>query len=71
MRFAWRETLLFLVGLGVGYTVAVTTRAGTVPFMDPVRAYVATHQIESFVGLILVGTIVYLAGGSGRSGGRR
>jgi hypothetical protein len=69
MRFAWRETLLFLVGLCVGYTVAVTTNAGNVPFLAPVRTYVATHQMESFVGLILVGMIVYLAGG--KSGGRR
>jgi hypothetical protein len=68
MRFAWREILLFFVGVGVGYTVAVTTGAGSVPFMKPARDYVATHQIESFVGLILVGIIVYLAGGSG---GRR
>lgn len=69
MRFALRETLLFLVGLGVGYTVAVTTRAGKAPFLEPVRTYVATHQVESLVGLILVGTIVYLAGG--KSKGRR
>lgn len=69
MRYAWRETLLFIIGVGVGYTVAVTSGAGTLPFMKPARDYVATHQIESFVGLILVGIIVYLAGG--RSGKRR
>jgi hypothetical protein len=69
MRLAWREPLLFLVGLGVGYTVGVSTRAIDTPFLEPVRAYVKTHQVESFVGLILVGVIVYLAGG--KSKGRR
>lgn len=68
MRGSARDTLLLIIGLAAGYVVAVATRAGSVPFLDPVRQYVATHQMESFVGLILVGVIVYLAGGKG---GRR
>ena len=63
MKSSLRDSLLFLLGLAAGYVVAVITRAGNVPFLDPARQYVVTHQTESFVGLILVGLIVYLAGG--------
>lgn len=65
MRGPWREVLLLLVGVALGYVLAVTTRASRVPMMDQARHYVVTHQTESFVGLILVGVIIYLAGGKG------
>jgi hypothetical protein len=65
VRGAWREVLLLLVGVALGYTLAVTTRASRVPMMDQARHYVVTHQTESFVGLILVGVIIYLAGNKG------
>jgi hypothetical protein len=68
VKFRLRDILLLLVGLAGGYIAAVTTRAGSVPFLQPARAYVSTHQVESCVGLVLVGVIVYLAGGKG---GRR
>lgn len=71
MRAAWRDILLLLLGVAAGYTVAVATRAGSVPFLSPVRRYIATHQMETFVGLLLVGVIVYLAGGRGGGGGKR
>lgn len=65
MRGPWREILLLLVGVALGYVLAVTTRASRVPMMEQARHYVVTHQTESFVGLILVGVIIYLAGGKG------
>jgi hypothetical protein len=65
VRGAWREVLLLLVGAALGYTLAVTTRAANVPMLDQARHYVVTHQTESFVGLILVGVIVYLMGSRG------
>lgn len=68
MPRAWREILLLIVGVAIGYTLAVTTRAASVPALDKVRHYVVTHQMESFIFLILVGVIIYLAGGKG---GRR
>lgn len=65
MRGPWREALLLLVGVALGYVAAVTTRASQVPMLEQARHYVVTHQTESFVGLILVGVIIYLAGNKG------
>lgn len=65
MRGPWRDLLLLLLGVALGYAIAVITKAGNVPFLQPVRAYIASHQMEVFVGLALLGIIVYLAGGQG------
>jgi hypothetical protein len=66
LRLPWRDILLLFLGIAVGYVVAVVTRAGAVPALQPLRRYVMANTTEVFVGLILLGIIVYLMGNKKR-----